>query len=1099
MKRIVLLIAISLITNVLLAQTYEYRSAQNPYYWKNRMPNAAYWQQDVHYKIKASLNDETEIIDANEELIYYNNSPDTLSFVYFHLYQNAFIKGAYLENLNLANNFKQKFGKYELAGKGTEVENIAVNGKTLKTWLDNSILKVYLNEPILPNSQVTFSIKFKTYFDGGGNQRRRMKTYKDRWGNKHFNGVHWYPRICVYDRKFGWETDQHLGKEFYGDFGQYEVEMTLPNNYIMDGTGELQNEAEVLPAALRAKLDLKNFEKKPWESAPDTTLIPRNGTKTWIFRSVNTHDFAWTTSPTYRIGEVQLKLPNDNNRIVRCIALVQESHASGWQDAALFCARVIDIYSKDIGIYAYPKMIVADAADGMEYPMITLDGGRSPGYYGLFAHEIGHNWFFGMVGNNETYRASLDEGFTQFLTHWCMSRLTNENPTVNTTNKYIKKYYKPMPLLDQNVYFGYIRDAINDDDPALNTHSDDFNGALNHGGGYGNVYYKTATMLYNLQYVLGEELFQKALQHYFNQWKMAHPYFEDFRASIIQYTKTDLNWFFDQWLETTKKIDYSVGKVNRVNGVDKVNGVDGVNKVEKAEVKSNFEIQFRRKGLMQMPVDFTVYTKDSNYQFVIPNTYFVKQTSATVLPTWKGWGLLNQTYTAKIALPAGSKITNIQIDPTYKLADINQLDNSSKRPILFTFDHQLNNPMDRKHYILKWRPDVWYNNYDGVKIGLHLNGNYMNQKHVFSFTTWYNSAMATNYKTINYIESSIIYPIHYNLSYRHRMAKLLDLDLQSRVLDGLVLNKIGLNKTVRNTTYKINVKSMRRVQLYYLPAFEKINVNGLSFHPELSSYDKWNNTLNLEMEHNYSKGIGTGKIILGMRTSAIYSDFDYASIYMNIVQNKTLHKFDLRTRLFAQYMTGNNAAPESQLYLAGANPEEMAENKFTRSAGILPADWFSIGQNTNHFQMGGGLNIRGFAGYLMPVTQGLNQYFMYKGNSGASVSLELDYDKYFNIPPRGLLKNFHLDSYIFGDAGILQANNPKISETTLPIDNQTISTNVLASAGAGFALTIKRWSYFDGIKPLTIRFDMPLYLSNAPFVDENNIKFRWQLGINRTF
>ncbi|MFA9214123.1 MAG: hypothetical protein ACEQSR_09810 [Candidatus Methylacidiphilales bacterium] len=107
MKRIVLLLAISLITNVLLAQSYEYRSAQNPYYWKNRTPNAAYWQQDLHYKIKASLNDETEIIDANEELTYYNNSPDTLSFVYFHLYQNAFIKGAYLENLNLANNFKQ--------------------------------------------------------------------------------------------------------------------------------------------------------------------------------------------------------------------------------------------------------------------------------------------------------------------------------------------------------------------------------------------------------------------------------------------------------------------------------------------------------------------------------------------------------------------------------------------------------------------------------------------------------------------------------------------------------------------------------------------------------------------------------------------------------------------------------------------------------------------------------------------------------------------------------------------------------------------------------------------------------------------------------
>jgi aminopeptidase N len=251
------------------------------------------------------------------------------------------------------------------------------------------------------------------------------------------------------------------------------------------------------------------------------------------------------------LDEVVLPMPNNPRGEVRCIALVQEPHASGWLDAASFNAKIIEMYSKYFGTYAYPKMIVADAREGMEYPMITLDNGRSPGYYGLFSHEIAHNWFFGMVGTNETYRASLDEGFTQFLTHWCMSRLTQENPSVNTKNKFIKKYYKPMPLMDQNIYYGYIRDAINDNDPALNTHSDDFNGALNHGGGYGNVYYKTATMLYNLQYVLGEELFLKAMQHYFNQWKMAHPYFEDFRASIIQYTKTDLNWFFDQGLETT--------------------------------------------------------------------------------------------------------------------------------------------------------------------------------------------------------------------------------------------------------------------------------------------------------------------------------------------------------------------------------------------------------------------------------------------------------------------------------------------------------------------------------------------------------------------
>jgi aminopeptidase N len=177
--------------------------------------------------------------------------------------------------------------------------------------------------------------------------------------------------------------------------------------------------------------------------------------------------------------------------------------------------------------------------------------------------------------------------------------------------------------------------------------------------------------------------------------------------------------------------------------------------------------------------------------------------------------------------------------------------------------------------------------------------------------------------------------------------------------------------------------------------------------------------------------------------------------------------------------------------------EEMVENKFTRSAGILPANWFDYGASTNHFQMGGGLNIRGFAGYLLPVNNGIDQYFLYKGNSGASVSLELDYDKYFNIPARGIFKNLHLDSYLFLDAGILKSNAAKISESNS--QTSVITTNLLASAGPGFALTIKRWSYFDGIKPLTIRFDMPLYLSNVPYIDSDNIKFRWQFGINRCF
>jgi aminopeptidase N len=198
-------------------------------------------------------------------------------------------------------------------------------------------------------------------------------------------------------------------------------------------------------------------------------------------------------------------------------------------------------------------------------------------------------------------------------------------------------------------------------------------------------------------------------------------------------------------------------------------------------------------------------------------------------------------------------------------------------------------------------------------------------------------------------------------------------------------------------------------------------------------------------------------------------------------------------------MTGSNAAPESQLFLAGANPEEMAENKFTRSAGIIPQNMFTYGANVNNFQQGGGLNIRGYAGYLAPVTANGNQYFLYKGNSGAAVNVELDYDKFINIPPKGMLKYFHLDSYLFGDAGILQSNNPMITETVFPASYSKVTTPLTVSAGAGFALTVKRWGSSDDIKPLTLRFDMPLFLNNTPFVDNQYVKYRWIVGINRAF
>src|SRR5690606_29635530 len=200
--------------------------------------------------------------------------------------------------------------------------NIQANGKNCLSELDNTLLKITLPEPLLPGRYVHLTMDFQTYFDDGGSTRRRMKMY-DAWGFMHYNGVQWFPKICVYDRKFGWDTYQHLNKEFYGDFGSYEVALDFPSNYIVEATGVLENRDAVLPEDLRAKLDVKNFADKKWNDTPSIIIPYEKGErKVWRFNAMNVHDFAFTADPSYRIGTTYWNG-------VECVGLVQEPHASG--------------------------------------------------------------------------------------------------------------------------------------------------------------------------------------------------------------------------------------------------------------------------------------------------------------------------------------------------------------------------------------------------------------------------------------------------------------------------------------------------------------------------------------------------------------------------------------------------------------------------------------------------------------------------------------------------------------------------------------------------------------------------------------------------
>ncbi len=1031
------------------AQTGTFRSVDNPYYWKNDLPYPGYWQQDVHYDMRAKLDEVNDLIEGEIELTYWNNSPDTLHEAFFHLYANAARKDSYRSAL---------LGeKHRLYGdhKGIAVKTMTVDGSAAAMEVDNTIMRVALPKGILPGGKAVFRYTFTTHYGGMG----RMKTY-NQWGFKHFNGTQWYPRISVYDRKAGWDTQQHLGHEYYGNFGSFAVALDMPNDMVVEATGLLQNQAEVMPAELRRRLDISNFKDKPWGEAPSVITPYKPGErKVWRYAANNVHDFAFTADPTYRIGETEWNG-------VKCISVACEPNASRWQNAADYAAKCVEALSAIVGPYAWPKIVVADARDGMEYPMLTLDGGWDPNYRTLFMHEVAHSWFYGMVANNETYRAMLDEGFTQFIETLGMEMVDGDTLVREpAATAYERKWSAPALARDRLAFNSYAYAAVRDELPPVNVHSDEYSRQPT---GYRMVYYKTATMLFNLQYVLGDELFSGALKHYFNQWKFKHPYMEDMRQSFTDYTRTDLNWFFDQWIDTGKRIDYAVkGVKNR--------------KADSGQV-----IHFRRKGEAQMPIDFTVVANDGKqYGFHIPNTWFVKKTSATVLPRWISFDELNRDHYATVDIPSG--IADVRIDTTYRLADADMLDNSLRFPLSSTFDSYVYNPPDRRTYEGFVRPDVWYNGFDGAKVGVHFNGNYMQYKHKLWFTAWLNTGLGQNLPDgkvhTNY------QPINFNFSYENGTGQLLNgssMHVAARLLDGLEQYEGGFRWDIpfTRTALWTNLKFMLRrdsTALTYL------------IYPGLWEPGALNSTWNTGITHGYSYGLGQGALELVLRSAAVGAVHPFGQVAATATNETRLGRLALRTRAFAQYGTGNTPR-ESQLYLAGASPEEMMDNKYVRSIGFVPFDWMGHGAGPNHFQHGGGLGLRGYAGYLAPTAVPGGTVHAHAGNTGAALNGELELSGLARFRPGKLAEYLKLDIYLFGDVGTMGYR------TTTDLGTPEIKlTRPRADAGVGTALTIRKFGPFSGLKPLTLRFDMPLLLSNIPASETEHAAFRWVVGVGRSF
>ncbi|HTE11484.1 MAG TPA: M1 family metallopeptidase [Chitinophagaceae bacterium] len=490
-----------------------------------------YWQQQVNYTIDVTLNDKEHSLDGFEKIIYTNNSPDTIDFIWFHLWPNAYKndKTAFSEQLLINNRTDFYFSRKEQRGYINRLD-FKVNGITAQTadhpqYID--IIKLLLPKPLLPGGQVAintpFHVQLPENFSRGGHTGQAYQV------------TQWFPKPAVYDSK-GWHPFPYLDQgEFYSEFGNYDVRITLPENYVVAATGELQDEPE--------KEWLKKRAFFTWEAVTSKTIVKKGSykhvkktvqtyplsaakNKTIQFIQNNVHDFAWFADKRFVVQQDTIQLAS--GRIITAYSYYLPAMETPWKKAVGFIKNAVHFRSSLMGEYPYNTVSVAETKmgfnGGMEYPTITSISpvGSAAELEGTIEHEVGHNWLQGIVASNERQYPWMDEGMNTYYDNRYQS-LTKK--TVLNKNKFLQQRIpqNPEPLLLQSLI------AVKKDRP-INTAAENFT-ELN----YGLVaYYKTGEWMKLLENYLGKPVFDSCMREYYRRWQFKHPNPEDFKAVVTQ-------------------------------------------------------------------------------------------------------------------------------------------------------------------------------------------------------------------------------------------------------------------------------------------------------------------------------------------------------------------------------------------------------------------------------------------------------------------------------------------------------------------------------------------------------------------------------------
>ena len=513
-----------------------------------------YFQQEVNYKIHVTLNDRKHELNGFESVEYINNSPDTLGFLYFHLWPNAYSDNntELAKEIFITRGKGRLFNDPELRGYIDSLDFKAkgyhVQWNLLSGFPD--ICKIMLNKSLKHGDTIYITTPFHV---------KIPKGITSRLGHigESYQISQWYPKPAVYDRS-GWHQMPYMDQaEFYSEFGSFDVSITLPANYVVGATGNLQNEEE------KKFLDMLS-EDTSWMKTPDKRgadfLPSSNQMKTLRYTENQIHDFAWFADKRFHVLKGKVKLP-DSGREVATWAMFTNQESQLWRNAITYINNAIWYFSKWNGDYPYKSFTAIQSAltsgAGMEYPGLTVIGLAKDPYLldEVIAHENCHSWYYSAIGSNERRFPFMDESIVSaYESRYMDERYPGKKLwEINLKNRKLAKFFhiEEMPVQRIQELEWLVPARLNLEQP-VNLAAPDYSYV-----NYGNIIYNKAAQGFNyLRASLGDSLFDSTMHDYYRTWKNKHPGPEDLRAIFESHTAKDLSWFFDDFLGTTKRLDY---------------------------------------------------------------------------------------------------------------------------------------------------------------------------------------------------------------------------------------------------------------------------------------------------------------------------------------------------------------------------------------------------------------------------------------------------------------------------------------------------------------------------------------------------------------